>query len=63
MTLAVTPPVRQTPLSFEEFLGLYGDDNRYKLIDGEVFDLDPTGPHEKECKARKRMTSGSLQLE
>ncbi len=47
MTLAVTPPIRQTPLSFEEFLSLYGEDNRYELIDGEVFDLEPTGPHEE----------------
>jgi Uma2 family endonuclease len=47
MTLAVTPPIRQTPLSFDEFLVLYGDDNRYELIDGEVFDLEPTGPHEE----------------
>lgn len=47
MTLAVTPPIQQTPLSFDEFLALYGDDNRYELIDGEVFDLEPTGPHEE----------------
>jgi Uma2 family endonuclease len=47
MALAVTAPLRQTPLSFEEFLVLYGDDNRYELIDGEVFDLEPTGPHEE----------------
>jgi len=40
-------PIQQKPLSFDEFLAGYGDDNRYELIDGEVFDLEPTGPHEE----------------
>ena len=47
MTLAIDRPTQQKPLSFDEFLALYGDDNRYELIDGEVFDLEPTGPHEE----------------
>ncbi|MGB3203352.1 MAG: Uma2 family endonuclease [Nodosilinea sp.] len=47
MTLAVNPPIQQKPLSVDEFLARYGDDNRYELIDGEVFDLEPTGPHEE----------------
>ncbi|TVQ12980.1 MAG: Uma2 family endonuclease [Leptolyngbya sp. DLM2.Bin27] len=47
MTLAVNPPIQQKPLSVDEFLAHYGDDNRYELIDGEVFDLEPTGPHEE----------------
>jgi Uma2 family endonuclease len=34
-------------LTFEEFLALYNGDKRYELIDGEVFDLEPTGPHEQ----------------
>lgn len=34
-------------LSYEEFLALWGDDDRYELIDGEVIDLEPTGPHEQ----------------
>ena len=34
-------------LSFDEFLVHYGDDDRYELIDGELFNLEPTGPHEK----------------
>lgn len=33
-------------LSFEDFLSQYGDDPRYELIDGELCDLEPTGPHE-----------------
>jgi Uma2 family endonuclease len=33
-------------LSFEEFLTQYGDDPRYELADGEVIDMEPTGPHE-----------------
>jgi Uma2 family endonuclease len=40
-------PIQQKPLSFDEFLGLYSGDNRYELIDGEVFDLEPTGSHEE----------------
>ena len=38
---------QQKPLSIDEFLAAYGSDNRYELIDGEVFDLEPTGPHEE----------------
>lgn len=33
-------------LTFEEFLREYGDDTRYELIDGELRDREPTGPHE-----------------
>jgi Uma2 family endonuclease len=47
MTIATDRPIQQKPLSFEEFLIQYGDDDRYELIDGEVFDLEPTGPHEE----------------
>ncbi|GAP98082.1 Uma2 family endonuclease [Leptolyngbya sp. NIES-2104] len=46
MTTAIAKPL-QHPLSFEEFLSRYGDDDRYELIDGEVFDLEPTGLHEE----------------
>lgn len=47
MTIAIGQLIREKPLSFEEFLARYGDDNRYELIDGEVFDLEPTGLHEE----------------
>lgn len=33
-------------LSFEEFIAQYGDNSRYELIDGELRDMEPTGPHE-----------------
>lgn len=33
-------------LTFEEFLSRYGPDPRYELIDGELRDMEPTGPHE-----------------
>jgi Uma2 family endonuclease len=33
-------------LSFEEFLARYKDNPRYELADGELTDLEPTGPHE-----------------
>ncbi len=47
MTIAIDQPIQQQPLSFDEFLARYGDDNHYELIDGEVFDLEPTGLHEE----------------
>ncbi|MGB3787703.1 MAG: Uma2 family endonuclease [Phormidesmis sp.] len=34
-------------ITVDRFLAQYGEDNRYELIDGEVFDLEPTGPHEQ----------------
>ena len=33
-------------LNFEEFIAQYGDNARYELIDGELRDMEPTGPHE-----------------
>jgi Uma2 family endonuclease len=47
MSLAIDPLIQQKPLSFEEFLARYGGNSRYELIDGEVFDLEPTGQHEE----------------
>jgi Uma2 family endonuclease len=47
MALAINQLTQQKPLSFDEFLAQYGGDNRYELIDGEVFDLEPTGQHEE----------------
>ena len=47
MAIAVDSAIQQKPLSFDEFLAHYGGDNRYELIDGEVFDLEPTGLHEE----------------
>jgi Uma2 family endonuclease len=34
------------PISVDEFITRYGDDNRYELIDGELIEMEPTGPHE-----------------
>lgn len=47
MTLALNQPLQQQPLSFDEFFARYAGDNCYELIDGEVFDLEPTGLHEE----------------
>ncbi len=47
MAIAVDQVTPYKPLSLDEFLTRYGGDNRYELIDGEVFDLGPTGPHEE----------------
>ncbi|MBE9037565.1 Uma2 family endonuclease [aff. Roholtiella sp. LEGE 12411] len=33
-------------LSFENFLYQYRDNHRYELADGELIDMEPTGPHE-----------------
>ncbi|MEG4534449.1 Uma2 family endonuclease [Microcoleus sp. D2_18a_D3] len=33
-------------LTFETFLDRYGDNFRYELADGELVDMEPTGPHE-----------------
>ncbi len=33
-------------LTFEEFVNQYGDNPRYELAEGEVIDMEPTGPHE-----------------
>jgi len=34
-------------LTLEQFLLEYGDNPRYELIDGELRDMEPTGPHEE----------------
>jgi Uma2 family endonuclease len=41
--MTYTPPKL---LTFEEFIAEYGDNPRYELIDGELRDMEPTGPHE-----------------
>jgi Uma2 family endonuclease len=33
-------------LTFNEFVAQYGDDFRYELADGELINMEPTGPHE-----------------
>ncbi len=39
--------IRDRALSFEEFLDWYPEDGkRYELIEGVVFEMRPTGPHE-----------------
>jgi len=47
MTFTTERPEQQTLLSFDQFLMQYGGDKRCELIDGEVFDLEPTGPREQ----------------
>ncbi|KYC38788.1 hypothetical protein WA1_34870 [Scytonema hofmannii PCC 7110] len=34
-------------LTVDEFINHYGDSDRYELIDGELIDMEPTGPHEQ----------------
>lgn len=33
-------------LTFDEFIAQYNDNPRYELADGELIDMEPTGPHE-----------------
>ncbi|MGB3672672.1 MAG: Uma2 family endonuclease [Phormidesmis sp.] len=33
-------------LSLDDFVALYADNPRYELADGELIDMEPTGPHE-----------------
>ncbi|MDG2617052.1 Uma2 family endonuclease [Thermoleptolyngbya sichuanensis XZ-Cy5] len=33
-------------LTVDRFIAQHGDDSRYELADGELIDLEPTGPHE-----------------
>ncbi|MEA5514758.1 Uma2 family endonuclease [Nodularia sp. UHCC 0506] len=47
MAIASDRSIQQKALSFDEFLVRYRDDNRYELIDGDIFDLEPTGLHEE----------------
>jgi Uma2 family endonuclease len=47
MTTTLDQLIQQKPISFDEFLARHGGDNRYELIDGEVFDVEPTGLHEE----------------
>jgi Uma2 family endonuclease len=46
-------------LSFEKFVDQYGNDPRYELADGELIDMEPTGPHE----AVAGKIAGKLNLE
>jgi Uma2 family endonuclease len=48
-------------LTLEEFLSQYGDNPRYELADGELVDMEPTGPHE--LVAGKLASKLSVELE
>lgn len=41
----LSPSLSQT-LTLEDFLGQYRNNPRYELAEGEIIDLEPTGPHE-----------------
>ncbi len=46
MTQTLVYPTPQKTFTAREFIDQYGEDSRYELIDGELRDLEPTGPHE-----------------
>ncbi|WP_204104296.1 MULTISPECIES: Uma2 family endonuclease [Spirulina sp. CCY15215] len=43
----MTTAIARTGISFDEFIDCYGDETNYELIDGELIDMEPTGPHEE----------------
>lgn len=48
-------------LSFEDFLAQFGDNPCYELADGELIDMEPTGPHE--AVAGKLASKLNIELE
>lgn len=34
-------------ITTDQFINQYGDQNNYELIDGELIEMEPTGPHEQ----------------
>jgi len=48
-------------LTFEAFLKEYGDSPRYELADGELIDMEPTGPHE--AVAGKTASKVNIEIE
>jgi Uma2 family endonuclease len=48
-------------LSFEHFIVEYSDDTRFELADGELIDMEPTGPHE--AVAGKTASRLSVEIE
>ena len=46
MTQTLLYPTQKPTLTAREFIDQYGEDTRYELIDGELRDLERTGPHE-----------------
>ena len=47
MTVAIDPISPPQILNLQDFLARYGENKRYELIDGEVFDLESTGKHKE----------------
>ena len=39
--------IKPKTLNFDEFIAWYPEDGRYELIDGQVFEMQPTGRHEE----------------
>ena len=46
MAFAIDQHLQQQPLSVDQFLARYGDDNRSELIDGE-YDIQPLRGNER----------------
>ena len=53
------------PLTLEAFVAQYSEDPRYELADGELVDMEPTGPHEAvggKLAARISLAIGEAEL-
>lgn len=48
-------------LTFEDFLAQYSENPRYEIADGELIDMEPTGPHE--AVAGKLATKISVEID
>ena len=46
MSNLITIGTQPKTLTFEQFLEWYPEDGRYELIDGKIFEMQPTGQHE-----------------
>ena len=60
MAFATDRSAQSLPLNFDDFLAHYGDDARYELIDGELFDLEPTGPHVREASPKELEVAAAI---
>lgn len=60
MALARDLSTPSIALSFEDFLVRYGDDSRYELSDGELFDLEPTGSHVRAALSQTIQVAATL---
>ena len=62
LVLSLMVQTKPQLLTVEDFIARYGDDSRYELIDGELIDLDPTGPHEEVAAFISRKLNVAIEM-